>query len=207
MYLAKAMVHLGDMFEYALMECGIPGDRFVDMFAASTVAARLEQGDPSYLVGRCGIELACEVIREATGDQVDPAEWEHYSRTAAYWAGWAICYYQWRTALSYRRIFSMVRYGELLTLYPTYHEADIEKFASLMDGFYARRVPEKNLKRIRQAYGCSQRELSEASGVSLRSIQMYEQGQKDINKGQAGTVRRLARVLGCRMEDLLEMEV
>lgn len=63
---------------------------------------------------------------------------------------------------------------------------------------------ETNLKRIRLIYGCSQRELAEISGVSLRSIQMYEQRQKDINKAQSDAIYRLAKVLGCTMEDLLE---
>ena len=63
---------------------------------------------------------------------------------------------------------------------------------------------ETNLKRIRLIYGCSQRELAEISGVSLRSIQMYEQRQKDINKAQSDSLYRLAKSLGCTMEDLLE---
>ena len=63
---------------------------------------------------------------------------------------------------------------------------------------------ETNLKRIRLIYGCSQRELAEMSGVSLRSIQMYEQRNKDINKAQAESLNRLAKSLGCTMEDLLE---
>lgn len=63
---------------------------------------------------------------------------------------------------------------------------------------------ETNLKRIRSAYGCSQSQLAAMSGVSLRSIQMYEQRNKDINKSQAITLMSLARALGCRMEDLLE---
>ena len=61
-----------------------------------------------------------------------------------------------------------------------------------------------NLKRIRTSYGCSQSKLAEMSGVSLRSIQMYEQRNKDINKAQADSLHRLAKVLGCSMEDLLE---
>ena len=40
--------------------------------------------------------------------------------------------------------------------------------------------------------------------VNLRSIQMYEQHNKDINKASAETVLSLAKVLGCTMEDLLE---
>ncbi len=43
------------------------------------------------------------------------------------------------------------------------------------------------------------------SGVSLRSIQMYEQRQKDINKAQSDSIYRLAKSLGCTMEDLLEV--
>ena len=38
--------------------------------------------------------------------------------------------------------------------------------------------------------------------ASLRSIQMYEQRNKDINKARADTVYRLAKVLGCTMEDI-----
>lgn len=64
--------------------------------------------------------------------------------------------------------------------------------------------PETNLKRIRTTYGCSQKKLAEMSGVSLRSIQMYEQRNKDINKAQSDSLYRLAKVLGCTMEDLLE---
>ena len=42
------------------------------------------------------------------------------------------------------------------------------------------------------------------SGVSLRSIQMYEQRNKNINKANADTVYQLAKALGCTMEDLIE---
>ena len=63
---------------------------------------------------------------------------------------------------------------------------------------------ETNLKRIRTAKGYSQKQLAELSGVSLRSIQMYEQRQKDINKAQSDSLHRLAKALCCTMEDLLE---
>ena len=54
----------------------------------------------------------------------------------------------------------------------------------------------------RQVWG--RKKLAKRSQVSLRSIQMYEQRNKDINKASAETVLRLSRVLGCTMEDLLE---
>jgi transcriptional regulator with XRE-family HTH domain len=47
---------------------------------------------------------------------------------------------------------------------------------------------ETNLKRFRKARGLSQAELAAESGVPLRSVQMYKQRRKDINKAQAMTV-------------------
>lgn len=61
-----------------------------------------------------------------------------------------------------------------------------------------------NLKEIRIKSDLSQTKLAEASGVSIRMIQHYEQGVKDINKAQAETVYKLARALKCNMEDLIE---
>ncbi len=61
-----------------------------------------------------------------------------------------------------------------------------------------------NLKRIRTSYGCTQAGLAKDSGVSLRSIQMYEQRKKDIHKASAEALYRISKVLGCTVEDLLE---
>lgn len=63
---------------------------------------------------------------------------------------------------------------------------------------------ETKLKRIRTTKGYSQKHLAELSGVSLRSIQMYEQRNKDINRAQSESLYHLAKALGCTMEDLLE---
>ena len=89
-------------------------------------------------------------------------------------------------------------------MYYTLHEADITKFVEIVDKKIKLYFPETNLKRIRTIYGCTQKELAENSGVSLRSIQMYEQRNKDINKASLDTVYSLSRVLGCKMEDLIE---
>lgn len=67
--------------------------------------------------------------------------------------------------------------------------------------------PMKNLQRIRKASGMSQSQLSKASDVSLRSIQCYEQGVKDINRAEGLSLYKLSKALGCSVEDLLELEV
>lgn len=59
------------------------------------------------------------------------------------------------------------------------------------------------LKSIRKAAGLTQNQLSERSGVNVRMIQHYEQGQKDINRAEAITVYKLASALNASMEDLI----
>lgn len=60
------------------------------------------------------------------------------------------------------------------------------------------------LKEKREAAGMSQSGLAQASGISVRMIQHYEQGAKDINKAAAITVKRLADALDVKMEDIIE---
>ena len=63
-----------------------------------------------------------------------------------------------------------------------------------------------NLKRLRISSGITQATLSERTGISLRTIQEYEQGRKPINGAAALTVHRIAQELGVTVEDLLEIE-
>ena len=56
---------------------------------------------------------------------------------------------------------------------------------------------------MREYKGMSQSKLAEQSGVSLRTIQAYEQGYKDINKAQVITVLQLAEALECDVYDII----
>ena len=203
-YLSKAQSALGDAFDYAVNACKIPGDDFVKLFIVSSVSKRLENGEPSYLAGKSGIDIASDVVFETTGKLLEIEPQVSYERSAEYWIGWAVCYYQWFSARSYSEIFAALSFADLKTMYITLHEADISKFVEIAEYRIKEHFKETNLKRIRAAYGCSQSELARRSGVSLRSIQMYEQRNKDINKASAETLYRISRALGCTMEDLLE---
>ena len=203
-YLAKAQSLLGEAFDYAVNACGIHGDSFVRQFVASTLCERLEKGDPAVLAGKSGIELAADIVAETSGKKLDAKPVDSFSRSAEYWIGWAAAYYQWWSGRKYSILFSVISFDELRKMYSTLHEADVTKFADIADARIKDAFPETNLKRIRTAYGCTQAELAEMAGVSLRSVQMYEQRHKDINKASVDTVYRLAKVLGCSMETLLE---
>ena len=101
-------------------------------------------------------------------------------------------------------IFKVFSFENLQNMYYTLHEADIMKFVDIADEKIREYFKETNLKRIRASYGYSQAELARQSGVSLRSIQMYEQRRKDINKASVETIYSLAKALGCEIEDLME---
>lgn len=203
-YLNNVQSALGDAFDYAINTCGIPGESFAKMFVAGSVSRRIENGEPACLSGKSGIELAVEIIEEATGKTPCVEQEIHFARSCEYWIGWAVAYYQWYSGRKYSDIFKVMSFADLQKMYETLHEADITKFVDITDQRIREYFPDTNLKRIRTAYGCTQAELAERSGVSLRSIQMYEQRNKDINKAGAASVYSLAKVLGCTVEELLE---
>ncbi len=203
-YLSKAQSVIGDAFDYAVNTCAIPGTDFVKLFIASSVSKRMENGEPAYLAGKSGIEIVREMVAETKGQELQIEPQEHFGRSKEYWIGWAIAYYQWYSGRKYRDIFKVLSFEDLQKMYYTLHEADITKFVDIVASKIKEYFPETNLKRIRTAYGFTQAELAERSGVSLRSIQMYEQRNKNINKASADTMYSLAKALGCTMEDLIE---
>lgn len=203
-YLNRAQTILGDAFDHAVNTCGIPGSDFVKLFLVSSVSKRMENGEPAYVTGKSGIELVLDIVAETKGQELQIEPQVRFDRSKEYWIGWAVAYYQWYSDRKYHDIFKVVSFEDLQNMYTPLHEADITKFVDIVDSRMKEYFSETNLKRIRTVYGCTQAELAERSGVSLRSIQMYEQRNRDINKASGETLYRMAKVLGCTMEDLIE---
>ena len=63
------------------------------------------------------------------------------------------------------------------------------------------------LKRIRVANGMTQRELSELSGINIKSIAAYEQDPGKINKASVESVYSIADCLSCDIKDIVETEL
>lgn len=203
-YLDKARTALGRMLDFAVYDLKYDIEDFFDLFITSGIAARFEKGDFGVIVGMSGVELAYQVL-ELTKGEVNRIKPQYSAdRSEEYWAGWALAYYQWDTALSFEEIVRAVPMERIVQMYSPYHEMDIRQFCDKMNERYRAAQPETNLKALRQRSGLSQRELAEQSGVPLRTIQQYEQRQKSINKAQAEYLLMLARTLCCDMEDLLE---
>lgn len=62
------------------------------------------------------------------------------------------------------------------------------------------------IKALRESRGLSQSQMAKSTGVSVRTLQSYEQGQRDIYKMQLQTASRIAQALGVEIEKLLETE-
>lgn len=199
-YLDKARTALGRMFDYAVYELGYDIADFFERFVASDICRQFECGAPSVVAGKSGVEIANELLQNK--DFVKPKYTA--DRSEEYWLGWALAYYQWQTSLSFREIAEAVPVKKMLSLYSPYHEMDIQQFCDKMNELYRQAKPDTNLKIRRKALGLSQKELSEISGIPLRTIQQYEQRQKSINKAQAEYLILLSRALCCKVDDIIE---
>ena len=208
-YLNDAMCALGSMLDYAVHDCDCDGDAFFSQFICSGVATQFERGNPKFVGGMSGVELALEVFRRTTGyiPEVDPSAAE--DKSPEYWAGWSMAYYQWYTGIRFSdMIANGLAVSQVCSMY-VLHEADVSKFVEVANQVIQHGIENRgtNLKRIRKAGGYSQKQLADISGVALRMIQLYEQKQNDINRAQASTLLALSRTLGCAMEDLMEPEL
>lgn len=203
-YLEKARTAMGRMLDFAVYDLKYDIEEFFALFLGSGVAARFEQGDFTLLVGKSGVELAYEVL-EQSGIKYERVKPNYtIDRSEEFWTGWALAYYQWKTSLSFAEIVQYIPIKEIRAMYSPYHEMDIRQFVDKMNELYKAAKPETNLKLFRQRAGLSQRELADYSGIPIRTLQQYEQRQKNINKAQAEYLVVLAKVLGCEVLDLLE---
>lgn len=61
----------------------------------------------------------------------------------------------------------------------------------------------EKLQALRLAAGLSQSQLAEETGISVRMIQKYEQGAKDLNGAKLLTLLKLCLALKCRLSDIV----
>lgn len=204
-YITSAQRILGDMLDFAVNTYDMDANHFFEMFLVSDVSYQFQTGNPAYVAGKTGCELMKEVLKSAGIKREEEPDAMYLDKSPEYWAGWALAYYQWYTGRTFGRIYRAVSVEEILRMYDVYHEMDISKFVECMNERWSAYYKETNLKRIRTFAGVSQSELAKMSGVPVRQIQLFEQKQRDINHTKAINVLKLARSLGCKSEELLEI--
>lgn len=203
-YLESAKRVLGRMLDFAVYDLKYNIEDFFTLFIKSGVAARFGKGDFTILAGKSGVEVAYEVLDKTNVDIKRVKPRYVMNRSEEYWTGWALAHYQWETALSFEEIERFAPIHYVRALYSPYHEMDIRQFVDKMNELYWAANPDTNLKRKRKQVGLSQSALAKLSGVPLRTIQQYEQRQKNINKAQVEYLFKLSDALGCEVECLIE---
>ena len=209
LYLCDSQKNLAGMFDYAIRGLKYSGDEFFNLFITSGIAAMFEHGNPKYVAGLSGIELAQNVLQKSGIKLQNTIQLDYSFDGPEYWLGWVMSYYQWYRALRFSdlQVYGLIP-SEILSRY-ILHEADISKFVQTADSIIQKNIKNSptRLKQIRTSRNMTQKQLSELSGVSLRMIQLYEQRQNDINKASGSVINRLAWVLKCNFYDIMELEL
>ena len=229
--LERAADTLGRMLDYSVYSLRYDIAVMTDLFIASGAAALFGRGDIRTIAGMSGVELAYEVL-ERSGIAFERTQ-PRYTKglTPEYWYGHALAHLQWETGLPFdqiKKVFPapafITSYGKsrlsLLESLPLdisekdralkirafgrqFSEDAVSKAVSAVTGITADGSKDSPLKRMRIKNGLSQSGLAKASGIPVRTIQQYEQGQKDLRKARAEYLIALSRVLGCSPSSLL----
>jgi DNA-binding transcriptional regulator YiaG len=229
--LASACDSLGRMIDYSVHSLRMDASSILDLFIASGTAALFGRGDIRLTAGMSGIELTYEVLERSglTYERIPPRH--TMSLSNEYWAGYALAHAQWESGLSFDEITGRLSIRDLiadagrerlalleslpLDISDEDKAAELrrfgESFAAKTAGLItnactaAASMGDTALKRMRQLTGLSQSGLASASGVPVRTIQQYEQRQKDINKAGYIQLVSLASALNCEPASLLEI--
>lgn len=204
-YVSDAQETLGNMMDYAVNSCDMDPDEIFIMFLNSGVAEQFEKGNPRYVAGMTGAELTKEVVLKLTGKQLEKPEEYFLDKSPEYWSGWILAYYQWRTCRSFRKIHQIISLSEIICMYPTHHEADVERFVETVNKIYTKRHNKTYLQQLRENTGMTRIDLSVQTGIDEQVIESLESDFNLIRKRNALELFCLAQALGCKMEDLMEI--
>ena len=203
-YLDDAIRNMGEMIEYGEEACGVNQDLLLRMFIRSGYASRWEKGDPRVICGLSGTELCRRLIDGSfTGRETRPAPIVRYDTGEAYWRGFVLAYYQWRSGRTFSEILMFIGRKDLQRMYTAYHTASEEKTADELEALLLRRDSISRLQLYRKRLGMTQQELAVRSGVNLRTLQEYEAGRKNLRQAAAEKVQSLSAALWCSPSDLI----
>ena len=138
-YLNGAMHNLAIMFDCGVRKYGYSIAEFYDKFLSCDVSRQFANGNPRYLVGLSGAELADLVIHES-GCPISNRNDGTYTVGPEYWAGWVLAYYQWHSCRSFAYMKKKgLGINKIISMYNPMHEADLTKFVHVAD-----KIIEKN---------------------------------------------------------------
>lgn len=193
---------MAEMFEYSKCYLHDECDEFFDMLNNTYLSDRLYELDIIHIYGKSSIDIVYDIYM-ANNTKIKTYDKKKFLKSAKYyWLGIVIASYCYGKKISFKEFGQRIKPSQILKMYNIMHEAPHMKVIEAIDKILYGQ--ESVLKIIRQSKNISQNELSILSGVSLRSIQMYEQKKKNISKASFEIVKRLANSLSIEPEELYE---
>lgn len=202
MYLEGAMLRLGDMLEYACLDCCYDPDAFWKMFIHSGIAARFADGDVSIIAGKSGPEIAYIVLEVEEKLTNFPKPVWRENRSDLFWCGWILAYYQWYTNQTFENIWKDISIRTLQKMYVTLHEADISKAVEVMQRLQQPKKHKQSLADMRKVRGLTQQELANRAHMSISQLQRLEYGERKVENLSLKTALALAKALRIDVNDL-----
>ena len=129
LYVNDAQKTIAHSFDYAVNKMNFTLKDYAELFANFEDIHLIEKGDPHYIAGVSGIELAkavCKISNKSFG--ILP-----YCPGVEFWTGWIIAYYQWLRNLSYKFILDRFSVERFEMAYPTFHESNKKRMFEYMD--------------------------------------------------------------------------
>lgn len=201
LYIEGVMIKLGDMLEYACIDGEYDLDAFWQLFLRSRVSIGIENGNPKYIAGMSGVELAQIVMEEVDYNTDFPEPSWNSNRSDIYWCGWVLAYYQWYCALSFKIISEKLTLRMLRKMYGTLHEADIHKCIDVLDNMAIINV-RHTVREWRQIRNWTQNELAQRAKVDISQIQRLEYGERKLENMTLKAALNIANALGVRIEQI-----
>lgn len=129
LYVNDAQKTIAHSFDYAVNKIKISLEDYAKRFAYFKYIKLIETGDPHYIAGMSGIELAKEICNK---------EGVKYGRLPykpglEFWIGWILSYYQWSRNMSYKNILEKFPIERFIMAFPTFHEQNKKRMLEYMD--------------------------------------------------------------------------
>lgn len=200
-YIYSAMEILASAFDFCVNHMQINQKKSINLFLISGIFEYYDIRSPKYMVGISGRELALEILDKLNIDYANvDLNYVDFFKSKEYWAMYMLTYYKYKINISFNNLFKIIDINDIIDMYNPLHEASFDKFVEVIDEKledYKSGINSlsNKLKLLREQKDLTQKELSEMTGINLRTLQKYEINEKDIMKASYETVEKLKSVL------------
>lgn len=196
LYLNSVIKSIAALFDMAVNSERLDSDSFAELFAKSDIASGIEAGVPELLAGTSAGEMLTMLL-----DRDIKEDYRISVKSPEYQAGLVLALTQWYLNKSFSEILAVMPFSKFAEFNSPYRDADRIKIIKWINSCFP---VVSALKVMRQKRKLTQEQLALLSGVNIRSIRSYEQGDNDIAKAQGETLQLLAQALDCSIEELLK---